>query len=70
MITKNDLIQHFEGILSKLKDDSLDDKTIRELTLLYIKTKYEDEKDDKDDKDCISYFSLGWYIHNFLLNNK
>ena len=45
MITKNDLIQHFEGILSKLKDDSLDDKTIRELTLLYIKTKYEDEKD-------------------------
>jgi len=37
---------------------------------MYIKKKYGEKEEEQDDEKNLSYLSLGWYIHNFLLNEK
>lgn len=64
MITTNDLILYFEGILSNLKDETLSEDLKFQLTLIYIRDKYNKEETNKDE---MKYFALGWYIHEFLL---
>jgi len=70
MITTNDLIVYLEDVLTSLKDETLSQDTKRELTLMYIKKKYGEKEEEQDDEKNLSYLSLGWYIHNFLLNEK
>jgi hypothetical protein len=70
MITTNDLILYFEEIISNLKDENLSEDLKFQLTLIYIRDKYnkkEEEKEEKDEKDEMKYFALGWYIYKFLL---
>ena len=69
MITTADLIFHLENVLEKLKEDTLDSEKIRDITLLYVKHKH-DSTIPYTEQDAIKYLTLGWYIHNFLLNNK
>lgn len=68
MITTNDLILYFEEILSNLKDDTLSDDLKFQLTLIYIRDKYNIKEENKDDE--MKYFALGWYIHEFLLKKN
>ena len=68
MITTNDLILYFEEILSNLKDETLSDDLKFQLTLIYIRDKYNIKEENKDDE--MKYFALGWYIHEFLLKKN
>ena len=47
MITTNDLILYFEEILSNLKDDTLSDDLKFQLTLIYIRDKYNIKEENK-----------------------
>jgi hypothetical protein len=64
MITTNDLILYFEEIISNLKDENLSEDLKFQLTLIYIRDKYNKKEKDKDE---MKYFALGWYIYEFLL---
>ena len=68
MITTNDLILYFEEILSNLIDDTLSDDLKFQLTLIYIRDKYNIKEENKDDE--MKYFALGWNIHEFLLKKN
>jgi len=63
MITTNDLILYFEEIISNLKDENLSEDLKFQLTLIYIRDKY----NKKEKEDEMKYFALGWYIYEFLL---
>jgi|LauGreSuBDMM15SN_2_FD.fasta_scaffold44387_2 hypothetical protein len=67
MITTNDLILYFEEIISNLKDENLSEDLKFQLTLIYIRDKYNKKEEEKEEKDEMKYFALGWYIYKFLL---
>ena len=71
MFTNNDLIRHHETLTEELKNNKLGDEKTRDLSLLYIKHLYnrDAQESELNDKKMIEYFSLGWYIHNFLIKN-
>ena len=63
MFSKDDIIRHLETLIEKIKKNELEENEMRDLSLLYIKHLYNEKESDDD----IKYFSLGWYIHEFLL---
>jgi cobalamin biosynthesis Co2+ chelatase CbiK len=63
MFSKDDIIRHLETLIEKIKKNEIEENEMRELSLLYIKHLYNEKESDDD----IKYFSLGWYIHEFLL---
>ena len=69
MITTSDLIKYLDELLYLAKNDALPDDMKRTLTLLYMNKLYQNEEEEDMDKK-LSYISLGWYIHNFLLTTK
>jgi hypothetical protein len=64
MITTSELIAYFEGIISELKDETLSDDLKKQLTLFYVRDKY-NQRELKDNEDEMKYFALGWYIYSF-----
>jgi len=68
MITTSDLIKCLDELLYLAKNDALSDEMKRSISLLYIKKMYTENAEEEEDK--LSYISLGWYIHNFLLTTK
>ena len=63
MFSKDDIIRHLETLIEKIKKNEIEENEMRDLSLLYIKHLYNEKESDDD----IKYFSLGWYIHEFLL---
>lgn len=68
-MTTSELIHYLENLTFLAKNDCLPDESKRDLTLMYIRHLYTEnvKKEEKEDAKNLSYISLGWYIHNFLL---
>lgn len=69
MITNNDIIIYLEDIINDIKNENISEEQQRELTILYIKNKYNNHKNDNQENN-LKYLSLGWYIYNFLYNKN
>jgi hypothetical protein len=69
MITNNDIIIYLEDIINDIKNENISEEQKRDLTILYIKNKYNIHRNDNEENN-LKYLSLGWYIYNFLYNKN